>query len=731
MKIVNVTSTTNAYVIIRDLSLKPGASGSIDVDILLLSELKSIRNLSLAHDISISTNDYNYIVSKIASMSGGSGGDAPVKSVNEEIGDVVLDASKIKVADGDTIQEEFSQLSPVAYSGSYLDLSNRPGGTGEPFTVTPWNPYRQEVVDIDYEANNSSTIYVTGHMSKKEVPSIPVTQIDIGYPNSPEIDVVNGSNGTLTTLTISPNGSDVFTKTLAIDEITSVSVNALDSFENSGSTAKGITINFFIVQLEDNEDINTMPIQDIIGKPNTITVNLTNVYLNEYNTYTQISYSVSANNSSVASGSQYLNGDNTLLNFKIENNRLSVANGNLTYTNLSEYGFASNKKYAAIFMCAVNSALFDVMTPFSISLSELSANPEIAGLFPDIGELKVHKDSKLNFSFESDYINNFEYFGLSLAESEMNLNYSTQDSSYAINQEYIDTEGYITLKIDGNHFLFKNVNNNDYEPIYTKSAPFVRTTATPTNQFSGNNTDWYFELLSWKKNTQLNGILPNNVIDGSVLFITNSGMFDDKELFANDYIQLYDNKTKFILNRLLDLDASLSPKFNNLAGEGLKYENNKLGVKLAYESGLEFINSTELRVKTTFDSKYFNYPVLFDRLYEKVTYSNQTTSLVLDLLDGANLYVYKMYPNAGSAFTTVNIQTNTLNTGVPIGKTVTMLFRDFTNNSYITWPSEFVWANGDVPEVGAGITLLVTGIVMGNDWESYTDNKLLCTYVKF
>ena len=138
MRIINIISNTNAYVSIRDLNLKPGAAGTIDVDILIVSELKSLRNLSMANDIIISESDFNYIVNKIVSMSGGSGsgGDAPVKSVNTEIGDVVLDASNIKVADGDTIQEEFEQLSPVAYSGNYLDLINRPQGSGSSDVIT-------------------------------------------------------------------------------------------------------------------------------------------------------------------------------------------------------------------------------------------------------------------------------------------------------------------------------------------------------------------------------------------------------------------------------------------------------------------------------------------------------------------------------------------------------------------------------------------------------------------
>lgn len=88
MRNVNIVSNTSSYIIISSLSIKPGDSGVIDVDTLLLSELKSLRNLSLASDIIISTNDFNYIVEIIASKSEGNA----VKSVNGEIGDVVLDA---------------------------------------------------------------------------------------------------------------------------------------------------------------------------------------------------------------------------------------------------------------------------------------------------------------------------------------------------------------------------------------------------------------------------------------------------------------------------------------------------------------------------------------------------------------------------------------------------------------------------------------------------------------
>lgn len=74
MTIINVISRTDAYILIRDLNLKPRAAGTIDVDTLLLSELKSLRNLYLVNDIILNINDFNYITAKIESLSSNSGG---------------------------------------------------------------------------------------------------------------------------------------------------------------------------------------------------------------------------------------------------------------------------------------------------------------------------------------------------------------------------------------------------------------------------------------------------------------------------------------------------------------------------------------------------------------------------------------------------------------------------------------------------------------------------------
>ena len=73
MRIINVISRTDAYILIRDLNLKPRAAGTIDVDTLILSELKSLRNLYLVNDIILNINDFNYITAKIESLDSGSG----------------------------------------------------------------------------------------------------------------------------------------------------------------------------------------------------------------------------------------------------------------------------------------------------------------------------------------------------------------------------------------------------------------------------------------------------------------------------------------------------------------------------------------------------------------------------------------------------------------------------------------------------------------------------------
>lgn len=156
MRNVNIVSNTNAYVIIRNLNLKPGTSGTIDVDILVLSELKSLKNLSMANDIIISESDLNYIANKIASVSGGN----VVKSVNEEIGDVVLDAADVGAPTLTYVNEQLdTKANSIAVTQALSTKADLVGG------VIPANQLPSFVDDV-LEYADLGSFPVVGEASK-------------------------------------------------------------------------------------------------------------------------------------------------------------------------------------------------------------------------------------------------------------------------------------------------------------------------------------------------------------------------------------------------------------------------------------------------------------------------------------------------------------------------------------------------------------------------------------
>ena len=156
MRIINVISRTDAYILIRDLNLKPKAAGTIDVDTLILSELKSLRNLSMANDIIISESDLNYIANKIASVSGGN----VVKSVNEEIGDVVLDAADVGAPTSTYVNEQLdTKANSIAVTQALSTKADLVGG------VIPANQLPSFVDDV-LEYANLGSFPVVGEASK-------------------------------------------------------------------------------------------------------------------------------------------------------------------------------------------------------------------------------------------------------------------------------------------------------------------------------------------------------------------------------------------------------------------------------------------------------------------------------------------------------------------------------------------------------------------------------------
>lgn len=720
---ITISTEVGKFYFTDFVSLGSNETATIDETTLFLSQLKSLRDGYTTNRLLVSTEDKQKIEAAIISKSQ-SGGSGQVASVNGEIGEVELDASEIDLTSGGSIEAKLGELAPVAFSGSYLDLSNRPGGTGEPFTVLPWNPYREDLVTIPFTPQNNSTGYTEGHIFRQSTESIQTYQVEVGYPNNPEIIITNGIGGTKTNINITPVGSGNLTKTVAIKTLKSLSVKPVDVFAHDGNP-KGAVLSMFIVQVEDNEDISTLPLQDLLAKPRNISVNFSNVYQNEYNTYTSLGYSITVGGSAVENNSVNIHGDYSSLFCKINNNILTLGNG-FVERPLGEYGFDPLKKFACVMIVQVNTSSFDNVTPFNITIEELSEQPVVINSGPDNFHLRIHKDSLLNLGFETS-VEIGEFFYLNLVESLGDISYNIPGNQLAIGSDYIDAEGKVEVKLEGDTFSLKNFTFNVFTSVYVKTAP-LSNVYIATN---GDGTDWYFDLLLWNKSLILDGIPPLNSVDGSVLYITNAGKFDGRDLIFGDYIQLYGNKTKFILNRIVDPAAEIDTRVSTLAGDGLQYVDSKLGLKLAANSGLEYIGNSELRVQTVFDNRYYSYPVMFNRLYEQATVSYGSSQLSLDLTNNANIYVYKLNSSGQNVFSYINLDTNAFGTAQAMGKTVTMLFTDITAQTYITWPSQFLWANEEVPELVVGKKILVTGIVLGTQWESFTENKLLCTYSIF
>lgn len=733
MKNINITSNTYAYVIIRDLSLKPGASGTIDADILLLTELKGLRNLAIVRDIIISDSDYDYIVAKIAEMGGGTGGDSPVRSVNSEIGDVVLTAGKIKVGNGSTIEQEFDKLSTVSYTGSYLDLNDRPSGPGEPFTVIDWNPYREDLVQKPFTPANPSTIYNNGVITRALATDLNPILVDIGYPNSPEIVVTNGIP---TVLTLTPDGSNNYSKTLALKEISTFSLKPVDFFEHNGNP-KGASVNFFVFQLEEGEDVTTMTIEEIVGKTHSINISFTNMYQLESNSYSSLSYSVLVNNSNVGSGNMPFYGNYDSSNFKVADGKISIGNG-FSETSLIDNGFSPTKKYAALCIIQLSSSSFDVATPFHLEMSTIQAAPELANILPDQAEVVISADAELLFVFEDD---NSNFFTVSFMRPFNDLSYSSNsDGQSNIESNFINSNGDITLKVDGNLFQFKDYSLNSFTTVHTATTSLYKVHVLTMSDSFGNTSknSWNFTINNWAKIEVLDGVLPSNAVDGSTIRVTHNGKYDGINLIVGDIINPYDNKTKFILHRngqevgndvntagalpvSGDAVKAYSPTASTLAGETLESIENKLNIKISPNPG-NMSTSTNNGLFTGLPNILNAYV-----LREAALISNYQTSVQLGLGNRSIFTINAPSSDVYTYFTNLtDYDVNNPNTA--IAKTITILIIDASS---ITWPTEIIWADGTAPTIEPNKYLLVNGIHVKSGQEETTSGKVLCTFNYF
>ena len=236
-------------------------------------------------------------------------------------------------------------------------------------------------------------------------------------------------------------------------------------------------------------------------------------------------------------------------------------------------------------------------------------------------------------------------------------------------------------------------------------------------EFAPDITEFDIDFIQWDKNAILNGDLPVNVTDGSVLYITGDGKFNNTSLITGDYIQLYDNMSKFVLNRVskgLDSDS---------VGDGLEIVDDKVKVKLNSDSLL--ITADGLSINEELTSKTVNYPTAYKRLYENLFIQNQANNLILNT-NIYNIFIYNLYTSGPISFNNIQLAPTEFQNGA-VSVTITMLFTNMTEHNYITWPYNFIWSNDDIPVFIPGKRLLVTGIFMG----SLSNNNLLCSYSIF
>lgn len=554
---IDLTAAQGKYYFSDVVTLLTGQSTEVDEQVLTLGQLEGLRDGYQTSRLLLSLTDYQKLLDALESKAS-SGGGGRVGSVNGEIGEVVLDASEIDLTSGGSIEAKIGELSPVAFSGDYLDLSNRPTGTGEPFTVIDWDPYNEDLVDIQPVAANSSTSYSNGTMSVVTSHSLVAELKDIGYPQSPEIILTQGSNGSPLNLNITPSSSDI-SKVFTIEDFSSLNIKPLDVFPYDGNP-HGVRFEFIIIQLEENETMSSLTMENINAKQFSISGSIANLYQNESNAYTEAQVTVNANGASVFNVLIAPYGNYNRLNLNIVNNELFIGVSG-DPINLTNHGFDANKRFGAIVLVTADANSFDVSTPFNIALSAVSSPPVLNCEIPTLLDISVHKDEKLYFTFSDLPIsdNPTNAMQLVVAESSGYLVYAPVINGvgdlYTMSPEHVDSNGYINYKFNGTEFSLKNNNTLAYDIIATfPSNLFNYFTIQETDSSIFNRdiskTSWSFTINSMQKSALVDGILPANSIDGSTLRVTNDGLFDNVELKTGDIVTPYSNKTKLLLHRI-------------------------------------------------------------------------------------------------------------------------------------------------------------------------------------
>lgn len=222
---LTITSINYGYIIIKELNLKYNETGNIDENILILSELKSIKNLYETSKIYINQEDHLKVINKIKSLIGLNEPSIPQETSWGLIKGDLINQTDLQDRLEDLeieIDEKITQdnLSTVATTGDYDDLINKPS------LVTPIvNGFMSSADKIKLDGlnelpNNSSSSSSIGGMG-----------FEIGSPISGSI--YDNSKGPYYDTHLSDTGSPI-TVPLFFKETVTISAIGLGIGEGSG-----------------------------------------------------------------------------------------------------------------------------------------------------------------------------------------------------------------------------------------------------------------------------------------------------------------------------------------------------------------------------------------------------------------------------------------------------------------------------------------------------------------
>ena len=735
------------------ISITGGISKDVDENICTLEELKYIETSFKTKRVSMSGGDFRKVVERIAALSSSSGGGA-VSSVNGEIGDVVIDASEIELSDGTSIEEKVSALKSVAFSGNYSDLIGRPSGVaGEPYSVKSWNPYRVDSVDLGFNVDEDVN-HINGVVSRKPKTAIPLRE----FYNFGGMSVNTDDDNFV--LTVTPSSDNASGKYLLLDGAPNLSFKALTSLPSEYDNgvyvdSEQVSTNFTVVsllltkQVYESLNLSTLTVNEFIGLfDNCILAINVEFYLND----TSMASSLHAWNLQVRKdGSTVYESNATsyyreqLVQIKGNHLNLNTASNPSRMLTISEYNTIPMEdcRWVTVVVASKGTSNQFLDVPLSFSIEEPMGKLTLKSPVPELGEFTAGVNSNLYFLFEDASLE--AQMQVVFAESLGYLGIFDRDGFNPFSSQYIDVDK-VHVKISNNQLLLKDNNTGNYVSVSSlegiESVSVFDVMTEISRELSQEDT-FTFTYDSWSSLELVNGIIPAEINDGDDVYITGDGLCLDRVVKTGDYIRFYENKSKFILNRLFDISDIPPVEVPEVSGNVENAGTNAV-------SGEAVVNYVPTQI-SSFMSNMSNYnKMLWDGNTLQPKLSSDSNNMVQTRSDGLwagidTNYVFsninektELYNSSYISLDMINNNVFYINTSrsscslyiynlIAGPSNVSRTYTFIIENTYsISWPNNFKWLDETPPDLELGKVLVVTGIYTPN-----AGSYIFCTYNYF